>query len=84
MYAPHFTRVQITKSLMTQTISEDVKNVDDQKLVAYVTVLAELAQRAPDPFESKSEEIMNFLVKQILMSPSPRDPVRFTSACLLL
>ncbi|KAH9968243.1 armadillo-type protein [Russula dissimulans] len=56
------------------TISEDVKNVDDQKLVAYVTVLAELAQRAPDPFESKSEEIMNFLVKQILMSPSPRDP----------
>ncbi|KAH9990948.1 armadillo-type protein [Russula compacta] len=56
------------------TISGNLKNVDDQKLVAHVTVLAELAQKAPDAFESKSEEIMNFIVKQILMSPSPREP----------
>ncbi|KAI9511424.1 armadillo-type protein [Russula earlei] len=58
------------------TISEDLKNVDDQKLVAHITVLAEFAQNAPDAFESKSEEVMNFIVKQILMSPSPwpRDP----------
>jgi sister-chromatid-cohesion protein PDS5 len=37
--------------------------------------LAELARTAPDAYESKSEAIMNFIVKQILMSPSPLDPV---------
>ncbi|KAI0280430.1 armadillo-type protein [Russula aff. rugulosa BPL654] len=55
-------------------ISKELKNVDDQRLVAHVTVLAELAHKVPDAFESKSEEIMNFIVKQILMTPSPRDP----------
>jgi len=70
--------------LITQTISEDLKNVDDQKLVAHVTVLAELVHKVPDAFESKSEKIMNFIVKQILMTPSLRDPVRVPSACLFL
>ncbi|KAF8491907.1 armadillo-type protein [Russula emetica] len=56
------------------TISKDLKNADDQRLVAHVTVLAELAYKVPDAFESKSEEIMNFIVKQILMTPSLRDP----------
>ncbi|KAN0111727.1 Armadillo-type fold [Russula decolorans] len=56
------------------TISKDLKNVDDQRLVAHVTVLAELAHEVPDAFETKSEEIMNFIVKQILMTPSLRDP----------
>lgn len=46
-------------------------------LVAHISVLAELAQTAPDAFESKSEAIMNFIVKQILMTPSPPDPVGF-------
>jgi sister-chromatid-cohesion protein PDS5 len=55
-------------------ISGDLDNADDQKLVAHISVLAELAQTAPDAFESKSEAIMNFIVKQILMSPSPPDP----------
>ncbi|KAH9161402.1 hypothetical protein EDB89DRAFT_2080638 [Lactarius sanguifluus] len=49
-------------------------NADDHKLLAHISVLAELAQTAPDSFESKSEVIMNFIVKQILMSPSPPDP----------
>ncbi|KAI0305166.1 hypothetical protein B0F90DRAFT_1808987 [Multifurca ochricompacta] len=56
------------------TISEDLCNVSDYKLVAHLTVLAELAQTSPDAFESKSEVIMNFIVKQILMTPSPPDP----------
>ncbi len=68
--------------MITQAISENLKNVDDEKLVAHVTVLAELAHKDPDAFESKSEEIMNFIVKQILMTPSLRDPVRIPSACL--
>jgi hypothetical protein len=78
-----FTGVQVTDSLI-KSISEDLQNVDDQKLVAHITVLAELAHKVPDAFESKSEEIMNFIVKQILMTPSPRDPVRVPSACLIL
>lgn len=70
--------------LITQTISKDLENVDDQRLVAHVAVLAELAHEVPDAFESKSEEIMNFIVKQILMTPSLRDPVRVPSGCLFL
>lgn len=84
MYALRSTGVQATDSLMIQTVSGNLKNVDDQKLVAHVTVLAELAQKAPDAFESKSEEIMNFIVKQILMSPSPREPVRISSVYFIL
>ncbi|KAH9039613.1 armadillo-type protein [Lactarius pseudohatsudake] len=55
-------------------ISGDLDNADDHKLLAHISVLAELAQTAPDSFETKSEVIMNFIVKQILMSPSPPDP----------
>jgi sister-chromatid-cohesion protein PDS5 len=84
MYALRSTGVPFTDWHIIQTISEDLKGVDDEKLLAHVTVLAELAQKAPDAFESKSEDIMNFVVKQILMSPSPRDPVRFPSAFLFL
>ena len=84
MYALRSVRVQHTDRFIVQTISEDLKNVDDQKLLAHVTVLAELAQKAPDAFENKSEEIMNFVVKQILMSPSPRDPVRVSPALFFL
>ncbi|KAF8271886.1 armadillo-type protein [Lactarius quietus] len=69
--------LQNNESLCTDiinAISGDLDNVNDQKLVAHVSVLVELAQMAPDAFESKSEDIMNFIVKQILMSPSPPDP----------
>lgn len=83
-YALHSTGVQVTDGFIMQTISEDLKGVDDEKLLAHVTVLAELAQMAPDAFESKSEKIMNFVVKQILMSPSPRDPVRVPSDFFVL
>lgn len=70
--------------MINQTISEELQNVDDQKLVAHLTVLAELALKVPEAFESKSEEIMNFIVKQILMTPSLRDPVGVLTVGLLL
>ena len=75
---------EVTNGLITQTISKDLQNVDDQKLVAHVTVLAELAHKVPDAFESRSEEIMNFIVKQTLMTPSLRDPVRVSFTSLFL
>jgi hypothetical protein len=84
MFLLGFTRGQVTDNLITQSISKDLKNVDDQRVVAHVTVLAELAHKVPDAFESKSEEIMNHIVKQILMTPSLRDPVRVRSGCLFL
>jgi sister-chromatid-cohesion protein PDS5 len=58
--------------------------VDDRRLVSRVAVLAELARMASDAFESESEAIMNFIVKQILMTPSPPDPVRAPPAFLYL
>lgn len=84
MFLLGFTSDRVNDILISQTISKDLKNVDDQRLVAHVTVLAELAHKVPDAFESKSEEIMNFIVKQILMTPSPRDSVRVPSGCLFL
>ena len=49
--------------------------MDEDKLVAHIVVLAEIARIMPDAFEQKSEEIMNFLVKHVLMVPSPPDKV---------
>jgi hypothetical protein len=84
MFLLGFTSDRVTDILITQTISKDLNNVDDQRVVAHVTVLAELAHKVPDAFESKSEEIMNFIVKHVLMTPSLRDPVRVPSGCLFL
>jgi len=44
--------------------------------VCYVSALAQLARFSPEAFEQKSDVIMSFLVKRILMLPSPVDAVR--------
>jgi sister-chromatid-cohesion protein PDS5 len=44
--------------------------------VCYISALAQLARFAPEAFEQKSDVIMAFLVKRILMLPSPVDAVR--------
>ncbi|KAI0264684.1 armadillo-type protein [Gloeopeniophorella convolvens] len=56
------------------TIANDLTDVDEHKLVAHVAALVEFARTSPDAFESRSETIMNFLVKKVLMSPSPLSP----------
>ena len=42
--------------------------IDLDKLVAHIAVLAQLSLRAPDAFEQKSDVIMAYLVKQVLRS----------------
>lgn len=49
--------------------------MDEEKLVAHIAVLSEFAHVAPDAFEEQSEAIMTFLVKKVLMTPAPMDPV---------
>ncbi len=44
--------------------------MDDEKLVAHIAVLAQLALRAPDAFEQKSDVVTAFLVKEVLTSSS--------------
>ncbi|THH15253.1 hypothetical protein EW146_g5196 [Bondarzewia mesenterica] len=59
---------------IVNTISEQLPMVAAEKRVAHLTVLKELALIAPDAFEQRSEDIMAFLIKKVLMSPSPPDP----------
>ena len=59
-----------------QSIADRLPEADPEQLVAHITVLAQLAKMAPDAFESKSDVIMAFLLKEVLMTPSPPDPVR--------
>jgi sister chromatid cohesion protein PDS5 len=50
--------------------------------VAHITALAQLAKMAPDAFESKSDVIMAFLLKEVLMTSSIPDPVRGLSSVI--
>lgn len=53
--------------------------MDEEKLVSHIAVLSEFAHIAPDAFEEQSEAIMTFLVKKVLMTPAPPDPVNTLS-----
>jgi sister chromatid cohesion protein PDS5 len=55
---------------------DKLTDADPEQLVAHITVLAQFAKMAPDAFESQSDVIMAFLLKEVLMTPSPPDPVR--------
>ena len=45
-----------------------MEEVDLDKLVAHIAVLAQLSLCAPEAFEQKSDVIMAYLVKQVLRS----------------
>ena len=45
-----------------------MEEVDLDKLVVHIAVLAQLSLRTPDAFEQKSDVIMAYLVKQVLRS----------------
>ncbi|OSD08806.1 hypothetical protein PYCCODRAFT_1380708 [Trametes coccinea BRFM310] len=57
---------------MVASIADNLGKVDPETLVAHIAVLAQLALRAPEAFEQKSDVITAFLVKQVLKS-SPSD-----------
>lgn len=50
-----------------QTMADALPEAEPELLVAHVAVLAQLALRAPDAFEQRSDVITAFILKQILM-----------------
>ncbi|KAI0634818.1 armadillo-type protein [Trametes polyzona] len=59
-------------SQVVESIADSLDEVEPEQLVAHIAVLAQLALRAPDAFEQKSDVVTAFLVKQVLKS-SPTD-----------
>ncbi|KAI0371302.1 hypothetical protein BV20DRAFT_1120710 [Pilatotrama ljubarskyi] len=55
---------------VVESIADNLGDEDPEKLVAHIAVLAQLALRAPDAFEQKSDVVTAFLVKQVLKSSS--------------
>ncbi|KAF9255405.1 hypothetical protein L218DRAFT_884207 [Marasmius fiardii PR-910] len=61
---------------LAESISDSLEDVvDDQQLVAHITVLDQLVRFIPDAFEHKSDVITAFLLKKLLMvsDPAPED-----------
>lgn len=59
-----------------KSISEKLSEATPEELVAHTTVLAQLARLKPDAFEHRSDTIMAFLMKKLLMGQRSKDPVR--------
>ncbi|KAG5654557.1 hypothetical protein H0H81_000082 [Sphagnurus paluster] len=59
---------------LIETVAEGLPECDPGKLVAHVAVLVQAARFAPGSFELKSDVVMTFLLKQVLMIQSLRDP----------
>ncbi|KAI0075977.1 ARM repeat-containing protein [Panus rudis PR-1116 ss-1] len=55
-------------------IADSLPEADPDTRVAHIAVLAELASKAPEAFEQKSDVIMGFLVKKVLMTPIAPNP----------
>lgn len=61
---------------MEKDVADKKKKSQTTVSVAHVAALVQMAIYAPDAFEQKSDVIMTYLVKRILMIPSPVNPVR--------
>lgn len=59
-----------------KSISEKLSDATPEELVAHTTVLAQMARFKPDAFEHRSDTIMSFLIKKLLMGRRSKDPVR--------
>ncbi|KAH7926273.1 hypothetical protein BV22DRAFT_1128351 [Leucogyrophana mollusca] len=58
---------------VVESIADKLPKASPQHLVAHTTVLAQFSRLVPDAFEHKSDVIMAFLVKKVLMVPTPPD-----------
>ncbi|KAF9482670.1 hypothetical protein BDN70DRAFT_399452 [Pholiota conissans] len=61
-------------STLVESIADAIAETDSELPASYVAALAQLARFAPDAFEQKSDVIMPYLIKRIIMVPSPVDP----------
>ncbi|KAJ7057785.1 armadillo-type protein [Mycena amicta] len=55
---------------VVETIADSLGQTTPDVLVAHVAVLAQFARYAPDAFEHKSDVLMSFLIKDLLMVPT--------------
>ncbi|KAG7446844.1 cohesin-associated protein Pds5 [Guyanagaster necrorhizus] len=74
-------RILASCSRQSETCTEVVESMADglsdaspELLIAHIAALAQFALLAPDAFESKSDVITEFLVKELLMIPQLPDP----------
>ncbi|KAF9818035.1 hypothetical protein IEO21_02996 [Rhodonia placenta] len=62
---------------VVETMADALPEAEPELLVAHVAVLAQLALRAPDAFEQRSDVITAFILKQILMKKTePSDAMQ--------
>ena len=59
-----------------KSISEKLSEATPVELVAHTTVLAQMARLKPAAFEHRSDTIMAFLIKKLLMGRRPKNAVR--------
>lgn len=59
-----------------KSISEKLSEATPEELVAHTTVLAQMARFKPDAFEHRSDTIMAFLIKKLLMGRRSENSVR--------
>jgi sister-chromatid-cohesion protein PDS5 len=59
----------------TQTITEALPTADHHARIAHITALDQLALLAPAAFETRSDVVMAFLLKKVLMVPNEPNPV---------
>ncbi|TFY67169.1 hypothetical protein EVJ58_g1799 [Rhodofomes roseus] len=52
---------------LVESIADALPQVDSDHLAAHMAVLAQLALKAPDAFEHKSDVVTSFLIKKVLM-----------------
>jgi hypothetical protein len=66
---------RILIALGCQGIADALPTTNPETLAAHVAVLAQFALVAPDAFQSRSDAIMAFLLKKVLMVSTPPEPV---------
>ena len=64
--------------MVCQDIADSLSTDDPELLSTHLSVLAQLVLRSPDAFESKSDIIMKFLLKQVILANPSVDEVRLS------
>lgn len=62
--------------IVFKSISDKLSEATSEELVAHITVLAQMARFRPAAFEHRSDAIMAFLIKKLLMGRLSKEPVR--------
>jgi hypothetical protein len=60
-----------------KSVSEKLSEATPEELIAHTTVLAQMARFKPAAFEHRSDAIMAFLIKKLLMGRRSKDPVGY-------